>query len=104
MSSPTMQLQSRSKDVPDQIPQYDAIGMEALAELLRNELIRIHDREDGIDSINKLSARINVSRAYLAKFRDGGMVCMNIMNRIAWAFNIKYMIENYEDQKLTRIE
>ena len=81
------------------IPKYDVIGMNSLVALLRHELIHIHARTDGIDSINKLATKINVSRAYLSNFRDGRMVCMNIMNRLAAAFNIRYLIDNYTDHE-----
>ncbi len=81
------------------LPKYDVIGMDNLIILLRNELINIHKRTDGIDSINKLAIKINVSRTYLSNFRDGRMVCMNIMNRLADAFNIRYLIENYADHE-----
>lgn len=81
------------------LPKYDVTGMDNLVSLLRNELINIHKRTDGIDSINKLSAKINVSRTYLSNFRDGRMVCMNVMNRLAAAFNIRYLIENYTDHE-----
>ncbi len=81
------------------IPKYDVIGMDNLIALLRHELIHIHERTDGIDSIKKLAAKINVSRTYLSNFRDGRMVCMNIMNRLAAIFNIRYLIENYTDQE-----
>ncbi len=81
------------------LPKYDVIGMDNLVSLLRHELINIHERTDGIDSINKLAAKINVSRTYLSNFRDGRMVCMNIMNRLAAAFDIRYLIENYTDHE-----
>lgn len=84
-----------------QIPRYDVIGMDNLVALLRNELMNIQHRTDGIDSINKLSAKIDVSRTHLSNFRDGGMVCMNIMNRLANTFNIRYLVENYTDQEQT---
>ena len=83
------------------IPKYDVIGMDNLVALLRNELMNIQYRTDGIDSINKLSTEINVSRTYLSNFRDGRMVCMNIMNRLATVFNIRYLVENYTDQEQT---
>ena len=86
-------------ELAQRIPKYDVIGMDNLVALLRNELINIHERTDGIDSINKLAAKINVSRTYLSNFRDGRMVCMNIMNRLAAAFNIRYLIENYTDHE-----
>lgn len=86
------------------LPDYDVIGMEALVERLRHELKHIHERQDGLNSINKLSTQTRVSRPYLSKFRDGGMVCMNIMNRIAEAFGIRYLIENYADPKDSPIE
>lgn len=86
------------------LPEYDVIGMEPLVERLRHELKHIHERRDGLNSLNKLSAKIRVSRTYLSKFRDGGMVCMNIMNRIAEAFGIRYLIENYADPKGSMIE
>ena len=81
------------------IPKYDVVGMDNLVALLRNELMNIQHRTDGIDSINKLASKINVSRTYLSNFRDGRMVCMNIMNRLATIFNIRYLIENYTDQE-----
>lgn len=81
------------------LPKYDVIGMDNLVVLLRNELANIQHRTDDIDSINKLSARINVSRTHLSNFRDGGMVCMNIMNRLANIFGIRYLVENYTDQE-----
>ena len=98
-----LRIFARAASIVQSLPQYDVIGMDALVERLRDELRMIHQRTDGLDSINKLSARIRVSRSYLAKFRDGGMVCMNIMNRIAQAFQITYMIENYQDPKLDMI-
>ena len=81
------------------IPKYDVIGMDNLVVLLRKELMNIQHRTDGIDSLNKLSIKINVSRTYLSNFRDGRMVCMNIMNRLATIFNIRYLVENYTDQE-----
>ncbi len=90
---------NKAAAIVQSLPDYDVIGMESLVERLRHELKHIHERQDGLDSINKLSIKINVSRTYLAKFRDGGMVCMNIMNRVADAFHVRYLVENYEDQK-----
>lgn len=81
------------------LPRYDVIGMDNLVKRLREELVDINKRKDGIDSINKLSRKIDVSRTHLSNFRDGGMVCMNIMNRLAAAFNIRYLIENYQDHE-----
>lgn len=95
---------SQAAAVARNIPQYDVVGMEALVDRLRYELKNIHMRTDGLNSINKLSMKVRVSRTYLAKFRDGGMVCMNIMNRIAAAFSIRYLIENYEDPKHAMID
>lgn len=86
-------------ELAQRIPKYDVIGMDNLVSMLRNELINIHERTDGIDSINKLAAKINVSRTYLSNFRDGRMVCMNIMNRLAAAFDIRYLIDNYTDHE-----
>ncbi len=88
----------------ENFPQYDVVGMQALVERLRDELRTIHTRDDGLNSINKLSARIHISRSYLATFRDGGMVGMNIMNRIAGAFKIRYVIDNYEDPSPLLVE
>lgn len=85
----------------ENFPQYDVVGMNALVERLRHEIQIIHTRTDGLNSINKLSAHIHVSRSYLAKFRDGGTVGMNIMNRIAGAFQLRYVIDNYEDEVLS---
>lgn len=95
---------NKAASIMQNLPGYDVIGMEALVERLRHELTHIQTRQDGLDSINKLSAKIHVSRTYLSKFRDGGMVCMNIMNRIAQAFGIRYLIENYQDPKNTPIK
>jgi hypothetical protein len=83
------------------IPKYDVIGMDNLVALLRKELVNIQHRTDGIDSINKLSAKIDVSRTHLSNFRDGGSVCMHIMNRLATVFNIRYLVENYTDEEQT---
>lgn len=94
---------NKATAIIESLPEYDVIGMETLVARLRAELKSIHNRKDGLDSINKLSAKIQVSRTYLAKFRDGGSVCMNIMNRLAEAFQIRYLIENYEDPKKTLI-
>jgi hypothetical protein len=95
----TIETLSKVVQLVQHIPKYDVIGMDNLVALLRNELINIQYRTDGIDSINKLSAKINVSRTYLSNFRDGRMVCMNIMNRLATAFNIRYLVENYTEQE-----
>lgn len=95
---------NKAAAIVQSLPDYDVIGMEPLVECLRHELKHIHERKDGLDSINKLSTKIRVSRTYLAKFRDGSMVCMNIMNRIAEAFNIRYLIANYDDKKSSLIE
>jgi hypothetical protein len=100
----TLYILEQASAVLQKLPHYDVIGMNDLVERLRHELQMIHGRNDGLNSINKLSAKINVSRAYLARFRDGDMVCMNIMNRIANAFGIRYMIENYDDPKNFVIE
>lgn len=100
VADPTsIELLNKMVQLVQSLPKYDVIGMDSLVSLLRNELINIHKRTDGIDSINKLAAKINVSRTYLSNFRDGRMVCMNIMNRLAAAFNIDYLIENYTDHE-----
>ena len=102
--SEALKIFAQASAIVNKLPQYDVLGMHELSERLREELKNIHMREDEINSINKLSAKINVSRAYLARFRDGDMVCMNIMNRIASAFNIRYLIENYDDPKESPIK
>lgn len=86
------------------VPDYDVVGMNPLVDRLRHDLRNIHDRDDGLDSINKLHQRINVSRAYISQFRDGQMVCMNIMNRMAKEFGVRYIVENYQDTNGASIE
>ncbi|MDH5480937.1 MAG: hypothetical protein OEX11_09290, partial [Nitrosomonas sp.] len=49
---------NKAASIMQSLPDYDVIGMEALVERLRLELRQIHDRQDGINSINKLSAKI----------------------------------------------
>ncbi|HHI92917.1 MAG TPA: hypothetical protein ENK04_05275 [Gammaproteobacteria bacterium] len=93
----TLDVLTKAAQLIQDLPKYDIVGMDNLVKRLRKELTDINKRKDGIDSINKLSMKINVSRTHLANFRDGGMVCMNIMNRLAIAFNIRYLIENYRD-------
>ncbi len=93
----TLDVLTKAAQLIQDLPKYDIVGMDNLVKRLRKELTDINKRKDGIDSINKLSMKINVSRTHLANFRDGGMVCMNIMNRLATAFNIRYLIENYRD-------
>ncbi len=95
----TIDALTKAAEIIQSLPKYDVIGMENLVKRLRKELADINKRKDGIDSINKLSMKIHVSRTHLANFRDGGMVCMNIMNRLATAFDIRYLIENYEDHE-----
>jgi len=93
----TLDVLTEAAELIQSLPKYDVVGMENLVKRLRKELTDINKREDGIDSINKLSMKINVSRTHLSNFRDGGMVCMNIMNRLTSAFDIRYLIENYKD-------
>ena len=95
----TVDVLTKAAQLIQGLPKYDVIGMDNLVERLRKELTNINERKDGIDSINKLSMKINVSRTHLSNFRDGGMVCMNIMNRLTTAFNIRYLIENYKDHE-----
>ena len=95
----TLDALTKAAQFIQNLPKYDVVGMDNLIERLREELMNIHERTDGIDSINKLSMKINVSRTHLSNFRDGGMVCMHIMNRIANVFNIRYLIENYDDHE-----
>ena len=95
----TMDVLTKAAQLIQGLPKYDVIGMDNLVKRLRQELANINNREDGIDSINKLSMKINVSRTHLSNFRDGGMVCMNIMNRLTTAFTIRYLIENYQDHE-----
>lgn len=102
--SEALQIISQASGLIQDLPQYDAIGMNDLVERLRHELKTIHTRENGFNSINKLSSKIKVSRSYLARFRDGEAVCMNIMNRIASAFGIRYLVENYDEQNKLIIE
>ncbi|HFE38494.1 MAG TPA: hypothetical protein ENK06_08805 [Gammaproteobacteria bacterium] len=99
-----LQFFSQVTALIENFPQYDVVGMDALVDRLRHELQVIHTRDDELNSINKLSAHIQVSRTYLAKFRDGGAVGMNIMNRIAGAFQIRYIIENYDDPVLSQYD
>ncbi len=94
----TIGVLTKAAQLIQSLPKYDVVGMDALVNRLRQDLTNIHERKDGIDSINKLSMKISVSRTHLANFRDGGMVCMNIMNKLAIAFNVRYLIENYKDQ------
>jgi len=95
----TLDVLIKAAQLIQNLPKYDVVGMANLVTRLRSELKSINSREDGIDSISKLSMKINVSRTHLSNFRDGGMVCMNIMNRLATAFNIRYLIENYQDHE-----
>ncbi len=95
----TVDVLTKAAQLIQGLPKYDVIGMDNLVEHLRKELIYINERKDGIDSINKLSIKTNVSRTHLSNFRDGRMVCMNIMNRLSTAFNIRYLIENYKDHE-----
>ncbi len=90
--------------VVEALPDYQAVGMENLVDQLRHELKNIKYRNDGLNSINKLSATINVSRAWISKFRDGNAVCMNVMNRIACAFGISFVIDNYRDDESLTID
>ncbi len=100
--SPTTDQLNRFFDLAvkvfESVPIYDVIGIEALEERLRMELMNIHGRDDDLNSINKLSAYTGISRTYLARFRDGDSVSMNVMNRIASAFGICYLIGNYEER------
>ncbi len=82
-------------EVINVVPKHDVIGFNALGDRLRHELRNIGDRTDGLNSINKVHQETKVSRAYLQEFRDGKAVCMNIMNRLAIAFDIQYAVENY---------
>jgi len=93
----TLDVLTEAAQFIQNFPKYDVVGMGNLVSRLRKELININKRKDGIDSINKLSIKLNISRTHLSNFRDGGMVCMNIMNRLAIAFDILYLIENYKD-------
>ncbi len=95
----TVDVLTKATQLIQGLPKYDVIGMDNLVEHLRKELININERKDGVDSINKLSIKTNVSRTHLSNFRDGRMVCMNIMNRLSTAFNIRYLIENYKDHE-----
>jgi len=95
----TVNVLTKAAQLIQGLPKYDVVGMDNLVERLREELTNINERKDGVDSINKLSIKINVSRTHLSNFRDGGMVCMNIMNRLTTAFNIRYLIENYKDHE-----
>ncbi|MCF6254891.1 MAG: hypothetical protein L3J98_06235 [Gammaproteobacteria bacterium] len=95
----TVDVLTKAAQLIQGLPKYDVVGMDNLVERLREELANISERKDGLDSINKLSMKINVSRTHLSNFRDGGMVCMNIMNRLTAAFNIRYLIENYKDHE-----
>ncbi|MCF6258960.1 MAG: hypothetical protein L3J98_02170 [Gammaproteobacteria bacterium] len=95
----TIDVLTKAAQLIQGLPKYDVVGMDNLVERLRKELTNINERKDGIDSINKLSMKINVSRTHLSNFRDGRMVCMNIMNRLTTAFNIRYLIENYKDHE-----
>ncbi len=95
----TLGVLTKAAQLIQNLPKYDVVGMDNLVKCLRQELKNINSRKDGIDSINKLSLKINVSRTHLSNFRDGGMVCMNIMNRLTTAFNIRYLIENYQDNE-----
>jgi len=87
----------RASETIANLPNVDVFGMTALVDRLRHELRHIRKRNDPTNSLTTLSNKINVSRTYLTQFRDGGMVCMNIMNRLASEFKIRYMIENYQD-------
>jgi len=95
----TLDVLAKAAQLIQDLPKYDVVGMDDLVSRLRKELKDINNRKDGIDSINKLSMKINVSRTHLSNFRDGGMVCMHIMNRLTTAFNIRYLIENYQDHE-----
>ncbi len=96
----TVDVLTKAAQLIQSLPKYDVIGMDNLVIRLREELTNINKRKDGIDSINKLSMKINVSRTHLSNFRDGGMVCMHIMNRLTIAFNIRYLIENYKEHEV----
>lgn len=73
---------------------YDATSMAELQALLRKRLKAIQTKEVS-GSLRKIGREINVSHTYLAKFRDGKAICMNIMNNLANHFEYRYFIENY---------
>lgn len=81
----------------ERAPRYDVVGMSALEERLRQDLRAIHARDDELNSINRLSMQTGISRTYLARFRDGDSVSMAVMNRIANALAVRYVIGNYEE-------
>lgn len=83
--------------------QFDAESIYELQDLLRSRLIRIKNKEEK-NSLRKIGSEIDVSHTYLADFRDGKSVSMNIMNRLAHYFGYHYKIENYEEEKLNTVQ
>lgn len=81
------------------IKKYDAESIYELQSILRGRLVKIKNKEEK-NSLRKIGLEINVSHTYLAEFRDGKAVSMNIMNRLAAYFSYKYRVENYDESKL----
>jgi hypothetical protein len=80
---------------PVNLEHYHATSMAELQALLRKRLKAIQTKEIS-GSLRKIGREINVSHTYLAKFRDGKAICMNIMNNLANHFGYRYFIENYK--------
>ena len=81
------------------IQQYDAVGLSELQSLLRRRLQAIKNKEVK-GSLRKIGRDIQVSHTYLAEFRDGKPICMSIMNRLANHFQLRYFVENYNDDEV----
>ena len=77
---------------------YDAHSIHELQALLRSRLIAIKGKPE-LGSLRSIGLEIGVSHTWLGDFRDGKSVGINIMNRLANYFSIRYHIENYHEDK-----
>ncbi len=81
----------------DLIKDFDVVSLPDLVVLLRQKL----SAKD--INIVVLADSIGCSKSFLYDFRNGKAVCMDILNRLANYFRIKYFITNYEPKDLDGI-
>lgn len=76
---------------------FDVTTLPDLVLLLRKKL------NNKQTNIVLLADRMGCSKSFLYEFRNGKAVCMDILNHLANHFQIKYVITNFDPDKLNGI-
>ncbi|TBR38251.1 hypothetical protein CBF23_012720 [Marinomonas agarivorans] len=94
-----------TKDVNAVVPsvrmEFDAVGIDQLEQLLRERIACFRTSQQQINgklhkgSLKLLSDITGVSSACLSKFYHGKSLRLDSMNKLAYHFNIQYVVTNF---------